>query len=144
VTQPHAANRTKACHSSRPTRKADAPLPHERTPSPRLRAAGSAFTRLLSSTRRGARLARLLAAEQLRACEVPSGVVERAEQVVAELAANAVFHGRDFRPGLPHDVALARIRIEHLTLPDACLTARAGKTGGADRPCGGTIRHAPG
>lgn len=52
------------------------------------------FSQLLSSTRRGARLARLLAVEQLRAWEVSPGVVDRAEQIVAELAANAALHGR--------------------------------------------------
>ncbi|KAF4409402.1 MULTISPECIES: ATP-binding protein [Streptomyces] len=59
------------------------------------------FTVLLSPTRRGARLARLLAAAQLREWGVPEDVVERAEHVVAELAANAAVHGRvpgrDFR-----------------------------------------------
>ena len=52
------------------------------------------FAQLLSSTRRGARLARLLAAAQLRSWEVSPGVTERAEQIVAELAANAALHGR--------------------------------------------------
>jgi anti-sigma regulatory factor (Ser/Thr protein kinase) len=55
----------------------------------------------LSSTRRGARLARLLAVEQLRAWEVP---FEAAAQVIAELASNAALHGRvagrDFRLAL--------------------------------------------
>ncbi|MFF4559461.1 ATP-binding protein [Streptomyces sp. NPDC001435] len=59
------------------------------------------FAQQLSSTRRGARLARLLAYEQLRSWEVYPTVTERAEQIVAELAANAVLHGRvrgrDFR-----------------------------------------------
>ncbi|MFC7637995.1 ATP-binding protein [Streptomyces thermogriseus] len=49
------------------------------------------FSVLLSSTPRGARLARLLAADQLRAWELP---VETASHIVAELAANAVTHGR--------------------------------------------------
>ncbi len=56
------------------------------------------FTILLSATRRGARLARLLTREQLRSWRLPS---ENAEQVVAELANNAVLHGhvpgRSFR-----------------------------------------------
>ncbi|MET7380924.1 ATP-binding protein [Streptomyces sp. NPDC005526] len=56
------------------------------------------FTVLLSSTRRGARLARLLAEAQLRRWGLPT---ETARHVVAELAANAVTHGRvpgrDFR-----------------------------------------------
>ncbi|MFE9995670.1 ATP-binding protein [Streptomyces avermitilis] len=56
------------------------------------------FSVLLSPTPRGARLARLLATEQLRTWEIP---LEAASHVVAELAANAATHGRisgrDFR-----------------------------------------------
>ncbi|AZS86671.1 ATP-binding protein [Streptomyces griseoviridis] len=56
------------------------------------------FSVQLSSTRRGARLARLLTERQLVDWGVPS---EAALHVVAELAANAVLHGRvpgrDFR-----------------------------------------------
>jgi anti-sigma regulatory factor (Ser/Thr protein kinase) len=56
------------------------------------------FTVLLSSTRRGARLARLLTEAQLRHWGLPT---ETASQLVAELAANAATHGRvpgrDFR-----------------------------------------------
>ncbi|QOV47234.1 ATP-binding protein [Streptomyces chromofuscus] len=56
------------------------------------------FTVLLSATRRGARLARLLAERQL---EEWGTYVEGSAHVVAELAANAVTHGRvpgrDFR-----------------------------------------------
>ncbi|MEV0036243.1 ATP-binding protein [Streptomyces sp. NPDC050804] len=52
----------------------------------------------LSSTRRGARLARLLTVERLRSWEMP---FETAALVVAELASNAALHGsapgRDFR-----------------------------------------------
>ncbi|MFJ3973806.1 ATP-binding protein [Streptomyces sp. NPDC090021] len=59
------------------------------------------FSQLLSSTRRGARLARLLAVTELRTWHLPLEVTERAELLVAELAANAVRHGRvqgrDFR-----------------------------------------------
>ncbi|MEU4653279.1 ATP-binding protein [Streptomyces sp. NPDC023723] len=59
------------------------------------------FSVPLSATRRGARLARLLAAEQLAAWEMP---LDPARLVVAELAANAVLHGRvpgrSFRLGL--------------------------------------------
>lgn len=73
------------------------------------------FSRLLSSTRRGARLARLLAVGQLRAWEVSPGVTERAGQIVAELAANAALHGRvhnrDFRLGLSLDPAAGLLRI---------------------------------
>lgn len=56
------------------------------------------FSVLLSSTRRGARLARLLAQAQLRRWGLPT---EPANLLVAELAANAITHGRvpgrDFR-----------------------------------------------
>ncbi|WP_432055007.1 ATP-binding protein [Streptomyces sp. bgisy022] len=56
------------------------------------------FSLKLSSTPRGARLARLLATEQLRTWGLPS---QPAELIVGELAANAVTHGRvsgrDFR-----------------------------------------------
>ncbi|MDQ1046409.1 ATP-binding protein [Streptomyces sp. V4I2] len=56
------------------------------------------FTLLLSATRRGARLARLLTERQLADWREPS---EAAEHIVAELASNAVLHGRvpgrDFR-----------------------------------------------
>ncbi|WP_406168261.1 ATP-binding protein [Streptomyces sp. NBC_00996] len=73
------------------------------------------FAQLLSSTRRGARLARLLAAEQLRAWPVSPGVTERAEQIVAELAANAALHGRvnsrDFRLTLTLGTTADLLRI---------------------------------
>ncbi|MFJ8006431.1 ATP-binding protein [Streptomyces fagopyri] len=56
------------------------------------------FSVLLSPTPRGARLARLLATEQLRAWGI---ALDRAPHIVAELAANAATHGRvpgrDFR-----------------------------------------------
>lgn len=58
---------------------------------PELDAAGRTFDVLLSSTPRGARLARLLAADQLREWGVRC---EAARHVVAELAANAATHGR--------------------------------------------------
>ncbi|MEU5365852.1 ATP-binding protein [Streptomyces sp. NPDC005925] len=61
---------------------------------PHLCATVRTFVQQLSSTRRGARLARVRAVEQLTAWEVSPGVVERAELVVAELAANAALHGR--------------------------------------------------
>ncbi|GAA3051063.1 ATP-binding protein [Streptomyces glomeratus] len=73
------------------------------------------FTQQLSSTRRGARLARLLTAAELRAWQVSPSVVERAEQIVAELAANAVLHGRvqgrDFRLALRLDPKAGLLRI---------------------------------
>ncbi|MFI9767506.1 ATP-binding protein [Streptomyces sp. NPDC052415] len=49
------------------------------------------FSVLLSPTPRGARLARLLATEQLRSWGLPQ---ERAAHIVAELANNAATHGR--------------------------------------------------
>ncbi|NUQ96990.1 MAG: ATP-binding protein [Streptomyces sp.] len=56
------------------------------------------FSAQLSSTPRGARLARLLATEQLRSWGLP---LDPAAHIVAELAANAATHGRvpgrDFR-----------------------------------------------
>ncbi|GAA2319977.1 ATP-binding protein [Streptomyces hawaiiensis] len=59
------------------------------------------FTIQLSATRRGARLARLLTERQLDEWGEP---YEAAAQVVAELASNAVLHGRvrgrDFRLAL--------------------------------------------
>lgn len=59
------------------------------------------FAVLLSPTRRGARLARLLTVAHLASWGLPS---ETAAQLVAELANNAVLHGRirgrDFRLGL--------------------------------------------
>ncbi|KUO18854.1 ATP-binding protein [Streptomyces dysideae] len=70
------------------------------------------FTLLLSATRRGARLARLLTERQLADWGEPSDV---AQQVVAELAANAVLHGRvpgrDFRLSLRLDAAHT-LRVE--------------------------------
>ncbi|MGW6026659.1 ATP-binding protein [Streptomyces sp. NPDC055099] len=70
------------------------------------------FTILLSATRRGARLARLLTGEQLRAQGLP---FEAAEQIVAELASNAALHGhvpgRSFRLTLTLTGA-ATLRIE--------------------------------
>ncbi|AXL93561.1 hypothetical protein C4J65_30155 [Streptomyces sp. CB09001] len=68
-----------------------------------------------SSTRRGARLARLLTCEQLRTWRVSPDVADRAEQIVAELAANAALHarvqGRDFRLALTHDSAAGILRV---------------------------------
>ncbi|MDT0403346.1 ATP-binding protein [Streptomyces sp. DSM 41635] len=69
------------------------------------------FTVQLSPTPRGARLARLLGAEQLRSWGLP---MDPARQVIAELAVNAVTHGRvpgrDFR--LTLYVVADTLRIE--------------------------------
>ncbi|MEV5170257.1 ATP-binding protein [Streptomyces flaveolus] len=74
------------------------------------------FTQLLSSTRRGARLARLLAVTALRSWGAPEDLTERAELVVAELAANAVLHGlvpgRCFRLTLAFDPPARHLRVE--------------------------------
>ncbi|MDT9684237.1 ATP-binding protein [Streptomyces sp. TRM76323] len=75
-----------------------------------------AFSQLFSSTRRGARLARLLAVLELHAWGCPQDASERAEWIVAELAANAVLHGRvrgrGFRLGLAFDPGTGTLRIE--------------------------------
>lgn len=83
--------------------------------SPQLLAQTENFSVLLSSTPRGARLARLLATEWLRTREMPHGVTEAAEHLVAELAANAATHGRlpgrDFRLALLARDATRRIEV---------------------------------
>ncbi|MFE2064932.1 ATP-binding protein [Streptomyces sp. NPDC059467] len=71
------------------------------------------FTVQLSATRRGARLARLLTERQLDDWGLSHG---SATQVVAELASNAVLHGRvagrDFRLGLRlHPGGALRIEV---------------------------------
>ncbi|MBT2392318.1 ATP-binding protein [Streptomyces sp. ISL-1] len=70
------------------------------------------FTVLLSATRRGARLARWLTVQQLADWDRP---YDTAEQIVAELAANAIQHGRvpgrDFRLTVVLD-ADGMLRIE--------------------------------
>lgn len=70
------------------------------------------FSVQLSPTPRGARLARLLATEQLRAWALP---LDPARQLVAELAANAADHGRvpgrDFRLALYVVGAVLRIEV---------------------------------
>ncbi|MCX4847598.1 ATP-binding protein [Streptomyces sp. NBC_00893] len=71
------------------------------------------FTVLLSPTRRGARLARLLTTAHLSDWGI---ACDRAAQVVAELAANAAVHGRvpgrDFRLGITvHHGKLLRIEV---------------------------------
>lgn len=69
------------------------------------------FSVQFSSTSRGARLARLLGAEQLRSWGLP---MDPARQIIAELAANASAHGRvpgrDFR--LTLYVVADTLRIE--------------------------------
>ncbi|MFI1498054.1 ATP-binding protein [Streptomyces platensis] len=66
----------------------------------------------LSATRRGARLARLLATEELRVWGLP---FESPVQVIAELATNAATHGRvpgrDFRLAVLADADTLRIEV---------------------------------
>ncbi|MFD4372633.1 ATP-binding protein [Streptomyces sp. NPDC058486] len=84
------------------------------------------FALRLSPTPRGARLARLLAAHQLRDWGVTGVAAEAAELVVAELANNAVQHGRvpgrDFELRMACDgahvtVELSDARAERRPLP---------------------------
>ncbi|MDX3229788.1 ATP-binding protein [Streptomyces sp. ME19-01-6] len=76
------------------------------------------FAQRFSATRRGARLARLLAAHQVAAWGGPRGSngFEAVALVVAELAANAVVHGlvpgRDFALLLRYDDETGVVRIE--------------------------------
>lgn len=90
-------------------------------PAPQLTAPTRTFTQLLSSTRRGARLARLLAVTQLQSWGAGQDLTERAEIVVAELAANAVLHGRlqgrCFRLTLAFDPLAGHLGVE---VTDAC------------------------
>ncbi|WP_078946565.1 ATP-binding protein [Streptomyces sp. NRRL B-3648] len=87
----------------------------------------------LSSTRRGARLGRLLATEQLRSWGVP---LDPARLIVAELTANAALHGRV--PGRSFRLALAMttegvLRIEVTdTRGDALPVPRAVAPGSAE------------
>ncbi|MEU1176869.1 ATP-binding protein [Streptomyces sp. NPDC005820] len=73
-------------------------------PLPQLFSPAHTFAQPLSATRRAARLARLLTTRQLEVWQLSPAVTDRAEQIVAELAANAVLHGRvqgrDFRLAL--------------------------------------------
>ncbi|WP_221358325.1 ATP-binding protein [Streptomyces beigongshangae] len=77
---------------------------------------GRTYSVQLSPTPRGARLARLLATEQLRSWGIP---LDPARHLVAELAADAATHsrvpGRDFR--LTLDAAPSTLRIE---VTDTC------------------------
>ncbi|WP_406365987.1 ATP-binding protein [Streptomyces sp. NBC_01546] len=95
------------------------------------------FTQRFSSTRRGARLARLLAAQQLADWGVTygSGTHYALTLVVAELAANAVLHGRvpgrDFELRLAHHGALVRVEVSetHPALPERAALTPEGEGG---------------
>ncbi|MGW8553428.1 ATP-binding protein [Streptomyces tubercidicus] len=93
-------------------------------PAPPLR-----FSVPLSATRRGARLARILAVEQLASWGLP---FDPARLLVAELAANAVLHGRV--PGRMFRLTLAAV-------PSATLRVEVTDTRGdrlpVRRPTGG-------
>jgi two-component sensor histidine kinase len=96
-------------------------------PPPQAAVTVRAFAQRLSATRRGARLARILASHQLDAWGVPynSEPSDSVSLVVAELATNAVQHGRvpgrDFVLRLAHDSEAGLVRIEvsdtHHSLP---------------------------
>ncbi|MFJ4283685.1 ATP-binding protein [Streptomyces massasporeus] len=84
------------------------------------------FSLQLSATPRGARLARLLSAEQLRSWGLP---LDPARQVVAELSTNAATHGRtpgrDFRLLLYVVADTLRVEVTD-TRADRLPTARLG------------------
>ncbi|MFI5754751.1 ATP-binding protein [Streptomyces sp. NPDC051569] len=75
------------------------------------------FTQRFSSTPRGARLARHLALHRLHAWDIPYGseLSDTAALLVAELAANAVTHGRvpgrDFELGVSLGAHVLRIEV---------------------------------
>ncbi|MFE9371685.1 ATP-binding protein [Streptomyces sp. NPDC006711] len=73
------------------------------------------FSVLLSSTPRGARLARILAVSWLRDWRLAPRTIRTAEHLVAELAANAVTHGRlpgrNFRLALRATADVLRIEV---------------------------------
>ncbi|WP_320783184.1 ATP-binding protein [Streptomyces sp. CRN 30] len=85
------------------------------------------FTVPLSATRRGARLARLLAVEQLRQWGLP---LDPARLVVAELAANAALHGHVSGRGFRLDLSVTAsgaLRIEVTDTRGECLPVRGPK-----------------
>ncbi|MCL6736423.1 ATP-binding protein [Streptomyces neyagawaensis] len=89
------------------------------------------FSVPLSATRRGARLARLLATEQLRSWALP---LDPARLIVAELASNAASHGRvlgrSFRLALELTLP-GTLRIEVTDMRGDRLPVRAPVAGGA-------------
>lgn len=96
----------------------------------------SVFVQRFSATRRGARLARRLAAHHLDLWHLPYGgtASDTVSLVVAELAANAVLHGRvpgrDFELRLGYDRSAGVVRVEvsdtHPGRPGLCGTAARG------------------
>ncbi|MGW6456880.1 ATP-binding protein [Streptomyces sp. NPDC055078] len=83
------------------------------------------FTVLLSPSPRGARLARMLATEQLCSWNLPYGMADTAAHIVAELATNAATHGRvagrDFRLALHTTERERALRIEVTDTRDGLL-----------------------
>ncbi|CAL9582910.1 hypothetical protein SUDANB145_05065 [Streptomyces sp. enrichment culture] len=99
------------------------------------------FAQRLSATPRGARLARRLAGNQLEAWGIPYGsdVSERAAVIVAELAANAVTHGRV--PGRDFELRLT-LRPEGLRIE--VTDTHTGPPRPAVRPVGPLDEHGRG
>ncbi|MEV0257642.1 ATP-binding protein [Streptomyces sp. NPDC050732] len=85
-------------------------------PTQRVEFEGPAFRQLLSSTRRGARLARRLATHQLDLWGIPHGseLSDAVAHIVAELAANAVTHGH--AAGRDFELRLVRTRPDTLRI----------------------------
>ncbi|MFC9424681.1 ATP-binding protein [Streptomyces sp. NPDC056987] len=112
------------------------------TSTPQIPASVHTFVQRLSSTRRGARLARLLAVEQLRTWQVSPGVTERVELIVAELAANAALHGRvqgrDFQVALTFHAVTGTVRV---SLTDARGEQPPALVGGFDTPVDSESGH---
>ncbi|WP_416982992.1 ATP-binding protein [Streptomyces sp. T028] len=87
-------------------------------PHPQVAVTVRVFAQRFSATRRGARLARRLAVHQLDLWGIPYGspASDAVELVVAELAANAVLHGRvpgrDFELRLRCDRVADVVRVE--------------------------------
>jgi len=105
-------------------------------PAAAMRAPLRQFSVPLSATRRGARLARLLAIEQLESWGLP---LDPARLIVAELAANAAVHGRV--PGRSFRLTLtaappATLRIEVADARGERLPERPGATGESLRESG--------
>ncbi|MET9500573.1 ATP-binding protein [Streptomyces sp. NPDC006622] len=105
-------------------------------PTPRPLVTVRVFTQRLSATPRGARLARHLALHQLETWGIPHGtdVSEAVAVIVAELAANAVTHGRV--PGRDFELRLALIpgsvRVE---VTDTRTGSRPPGPGAVQAPC---------
>ncbi|MFF4860966.1 ATP-binding protein [Streptomyces sp. NPDC001231] len=103
----------------------------------------SVFAQRFSATRRGARLARRLGTHRLDLWQVPYGspASDTVTLVVAELAANAVLHGRvpgsDFELRLTYDRTAGLVRVEvsdthpgHPELPESAAQASVDADGG--------------